>query len=258
MSRKTGVTPKNRALRTFARQDWTAVAIELAVVVAGILIALAVDQWADRRGERQLEGVYLARLHDELQTEYSIATAAEGWARARLEGVEKLADLTADPERAARSPNGVPWAIETASWRSFPRVSAFVYNELQDTGQMRLISSFELRRRLADHYDQLASVARVGEDRSAEERFDAATAGLLSLDELLTIERNQGERRLLATEPTRAVALARAFAGRPEAVREIASVGQHHMYNLRVIGEMKARIRVLDTLVRREQRRRGD
>jgi len=258
MARKRILAVRDRASRALTRQDWTAVAIELVVVVVGILIALGVSQWAEQQGERQRERVSLERLHDDLQIEYAVATAAEGWARARLEATGKLADFTAHPELAETSPSTVPWAIETASWRSFPRVSAFVYNELQDTGEMRLIRSFELRRALADHYGRLATDARVGEDRAAEERFDAAAAGLLSVDELLTIERMEGERRMLPTEGARALALARAFASRPDAVRELAGVGQHHQFNLRVIGEMKARIRALDILIRKEQARLGD
>lgn len=257
MASKTTLALKARTFKALARQDWVAVAIELVVVVVGILIALGVGQWADHRGERQRERVSLERLHDDLQIEYGVATAAEGWARARLDAIEKLADFTAHPEHAESSPSTVPWAIETASWRSFPRVSAFVYDELQDTGEMRLIRSFELRRGLADHYGRLATDASVGEDRAAEERFDVATAGLLSVDELLTLERRQGERRRLATEPARALALARAFAARPDAVRELAGVGQHHLFNLRVIGEMKTRIRALDALIERERQRLG-
>ena len=257
MPRKTALALKNRISKALARQDWAAVAIELVVVVVGILIALGVGQWAEQRSERQRERLSLERLHDDLQIEYAVATSAEGWARVRLEAIEKLADLTAHPEHAGLDPSSVPLAIETASWRSFPQVSAFVYNELQDTGQMRLIRSFELRRGLADHYGRLGTDARIGEDRAAEVRFEAATAGLLSVDELLAIERRPGERRMLPTQPARALALARAFAARPDAVRELAGLGQHHMFNLRVIGEMKTRIRALEALIEREQRRLG-
>lgn len=257
MPRKTALALKDLTFKALVRQDWAAVAIELVVVVVGILIALGVGQWADKRSDRHREQVSLERLHDDLQIEYAVATAAEGWASARLEATGKLADFAARPEHAEPSPSTVPWAIETASWRSFPQVSAFVYNELQDTGEMRLIRSFELRRALANHYGRLATDARVGEDRAAEERFDAATAGLLSVDELLTIERREGDRRRLPTEPARALALARAFAARPDAVRELAGVGQHHMFNLRVIGEMKTRIRALEALIEREQGRLG-
>ncbi|QIG54625.1 hypothetical protein G6N82_11075 [Altererythrobacter sp. BO-6] len=241
-----------------ARQDWLAVFVELVVVVAGILIALGFDQWAEERADRQRERQYLARLHDDLEIELSGVIAAEGWAAARLDAVEKLDSLIKTPERARNDPAMVPWAIETSTWRSFPAVSAFVYRELQDTGQMRLITSFELRRQLADHYGQIANDARVGEDRLAEERFDAGAAGLLSTQELLEFEELEGEVRELNVTPDRAEELARALAARPDAIREIPSVGQHHQFNLRVLGGMKARIGELQSLIESEQRRLGD
>lgn len=246
---------RGRLYASLARQDWMAVLVELVVVVAGILIAFGVGQWAEERADRQRELQYLARLHDDLEIEYAGATAAEGWARARLEAVEKLDELVEDPESARSDPGVAPWAIETATWRSFPSVSAFVYQELQDTGQMRLIRSLELRRRLADHYGEIATEARVGEDRAAEERFDALAAGLLTTEELQEFERREGDYRSIEISSDRAVAIARELGSRTEAVREIPSVGQHHQFNLRVLQSMKTRIRDLQALIRNEEER---
>lgn len=248
---------RKRLATGFARQDWFGVLIELVVVVVGILIALGVGQWADERADRNRERQYLARLHDDLAIELSGVDAAEGWAKARLSAVRKLDALIAAPELAREDPSIVPWAVETATWRSFPTVSAFVYEELQDTGQMRLISSFRLRKQLADHYGRIANDARVGEERLAEERFDASAAGLLTTRELLELEQQDGERRLLRISPDRAVSIARELAQRSDAIRELPSVGQHHQFNLRVLGEMRVRIRALQSLIESEQARLG-
>lgn len=45
---------------------------------------------------------------------------------------------------------------------------------------MILLQSVELRRMLAEHYQQIEHDARVGEDLSAQRRFEPATAGLLA------------------------------------------------------------------------------
>jgi len=245
-------TRRNRLLRSLRRQDWAAVAIELIVVVLGILIALQVDQWAQQKNDRELERTYLLRLKEDLAIEYADARAAEGWARDRIEAVEVLQKLASDPSAAADAPVDVPWAIETASWRSFPRVSAFAYNELQGTGQLRLLRSHALRRALADHYGRFALDAVVGEDRAAEEGFDEATAGVLTIGELTDVERAQGNRRDMAIDRSRALVMAADFAGRGEAVRRLPSMVQHHLFNLRVIGEMKARVRRLAAAVEQE------
>lgn len=129
---------------------------------------------------------------------------------------------------------------------------AFVYNELQNTGQMRLIRSVALRRQLADHYDDIAREAEVGEDRYAERIFDEGTAGLLTIKELEDIERGADAERGIAIGAERATALARQFAQRDAAVRQLPSVAQHHLFNLKVIGDMKRRIAALTAAVDRE------
>lgn len=244
----------NRFRVALSRQDWVAFAVELIVVVLGILIALQVNQWAQGRQDRDLEKTYLLRLKEDLQIEYARATDAESWAKDRLEAVELLNRLVADPALATSDPAAVLWAIESASWRSFPKGNSFVYNELQSTGHMRVIRSVSLRRKLAEHYAQLAIDAWVGEDRAAEEKFDEATAGLLDTKELMAFEEVGGDRRRVKIEQRRAIVLATGFSRRFDALAQLPSVAQHHLFNLRVIGDEKARLRRLVGAVENELR----
>ena len=135
----------------------------------------------------------------------------------------------------------MPWAVETATWRSFPQINAFVYHELQSTGRLTLLSSNRRRRSLAEHYAALQHDARVGEDLTAQYRFDAAVAGLLNIDELEAMERVAGDYRQLNIAPQRALAVAQAFGQRPAALAELPGLVQHHLFNLRVIGQMRQR-----------------
>ena len=231
-----------RFVRALSRRDWTAVFIELMVVVVGILVALQFDEWAQGREQRGIERTYLMRLKEDLQIERVRVGQAEGFARDRLAAVELLDRVAGDPTTAEGDPNLIPWVIETASWRSFPKTSAFVYNELQSTGRMSLIRSVPLRRALTEHYATIAHDARVGEERAAQEAYDAATAGLLTMAELTAIERVAGDPRRVAMARDRALALANALAGRPAALEQLPSLAQHHIFNLRVIGDMRTRI----------------
>lgn len=231
----------HRASERFRQHSWFGVAVDFVVVVAGILLALQLDGWAESREERRLEYVYLERLAEDLGIERSSMEAAERYARSRIEAARLLELLAADPQTGAAHPNRVPWAIETATWRSFPQINAFVYRELQSTGRLVVLRSESLRRRLAEHYTSLQHDARVGEDLTAQQRFDAATTGLLTIDELEAVEKVAGRYEQLEIAPARAVAIARSFRQRPVAVAELGGLIQHHTFNLRVISQMRLR-----------------
>ncbi|NKI36478.1 hypothetical protein HFP89_15010 [Wenzhouxiangella sp. XN79A] len=54
-----------RMIEHVQTQNWTAVALDFLIVVAGVFIGLQVANWNEVRKEGMLERVYLERLHDE-------------------------------------------------------------------------------------------------------------------------------------------------------------------------------------------------
>lgn len=229
-----------------ARQDWVAVGIEFVVVVFGILLALEVNQWAERHERRLVEHTYLMRLREDLVMERGETDRFRRVVERRLSAATLLERITKGTSTEVPDPRMVPWALETVSWRSFPRVHNISYGELQNTGQTNLIRSVALRRALADHYARTADHARPGEDRTSEDRFDAATAGLLSTAELMPVEKAAGNYDVMAPiSASRAAAIAAEFAARRAAVDELANLAQHHAFNLRVIGQMRSRLDAL-------------
>lgn len=241
-----------RFFRSLARQDWTTVLVELLVVIVGILLALQVDQWADGREHRTSERTYLSRLKEDLLIERARIDDAQGYAINRLAAVMLLERFAQDPSSKIEDAKRVPWAIETASWRSFPRINNFVYGELQSSGRMSLIRSVTLRRALAEHYAQIQHDARVGEDREAEERFDLVSAGLLTMDELMSIEDAEGNHARLNVSAPRARAIVKAFATRRAAADALPGLAQHHRFNLRVINDMRIRVDALIKIIDNE------
>lgn len=60
-----------RFARRLAQQDWFAVAIEFALVVAGVFVGLQVANWNDSRKDRALEATYLARIAQDIRSDIS-------------------------------------------------------------------------------------------------------------------------------------------------------------------------------------------
>ena len=61
-----------RLRRNLVEKNYAPVALELLVVVFGILIAFQIDRWAENRREREQEYEYLVRLKEDLQNVGSI------------------------------------------------------------------------------------------------------------------------------------------------------------------------------------------
>lgn len=231
--------------RAIGDQNWFAVAVEILIVVVGILLALQFDQWSQDRADRALEREYLQRLVEDLEIERGRIVDAIGSTENRLAAIRRLEAYVKEPISASDRPATVPWALETVSWRSFPKVNAFVFRELQSTGRLKLIRSVALRRALAEHYTEIEHDARVGEDLSAHQRFEAATAGLATTDELIAVEQAGGVLDRIEITPERARAIVDALAARPGAMAQLPALAQHHVFNLRAIEDMRTRTDML-------------
>ena len=55
-----------RIIHHVSTQNWTAIWLDLIIVVVGVFLGLQVQEWAQERDRRQLETTYTERLHDEV------------------------------------------------------------------------------------------------------------------------------------------------------------------------------------------------
>ena len=69
-----------RLAKRLREHDWFAAAIEVLIVIVGILIALQVSNWNEDRQDRARARQYAQRLHGELQTDLAnMASARRFW-----------------------------------------------------------------------------------------------------------------------------------------------------------------------------------
>lgn len=228
-----------------AEHNWFAVSVDVVVVVVSILAAFQIERWAESRRNQDLELDYLLRLKKDLQMEMERMQSALEYANERITAVKTLRQVLDTESSSTEVSNSLPWAIETSTWRSFPQITAFVYTELQNTGNMSLISSESIRRGLAEHYQALQHDAEVGQDLTAQHQFEKSTAGLLKIDELVAVEYASWNGGTVAVSPERYSEIVVAFKQRIEAAELLPSLVQHHVYNKKVINAAIKRVREL-------------
>lgn len=225
--------------------NYGALGVEIVVVILGILIAFQIDRWAQERREREQEHYYLVRLKEDLQFEIGLMVDSLEYAEQRIAAAQLLEEAATNPKIVTKRPNDFAQALERVTWRSFPNISAYVYTELQSTGNLFLIRSDVLRRDMADYYSFIQHESGVGLDLEIQNLFTQITAGILSTAELIDIQENDLSGRQVDITPERALEIAQAFAARQNAVDLLPSIVQHHSFNKIVIEASRDRAQQL-------------
>lgn len=229
-----------RLRKNLAEVNYSALALEIIVVILGILIAIQIDRWAEFRREREQEYDYLVRLKDDLRLEIHSMDEAIQSAESRIVAVVFLEEVVVNPSIVMERPDALPIAIETATWMSFPQINAFVYTELQSSGNLALIQSELLRRELSNHYASIKHFSRFGLDLNIQHQFDRLTAGILSTAELRKIEEETWNITTNNISIDRAIEIAQEFASRKDAIDLLPNVAQHHVFTQKVIASARS------------------
>lgn len=152
--------------KTVRELNWGTLTIELVILIVGISVGLQVSEWENRRSDRQLEREYLERLLvDFAETEKVLKQDFENLSASikRLSiGIGPLgkSSLTKeDHQKVAMS------ATASALVGRFGVVFGTV-EELKDTGNMRLLSSKELRIAIANLHQRYQQMIRISEMRN--------------------------------------------------------------------------------------------
>lgn len=140
-------------------------AVEFVIIVAGVLVALAVDEWREGHEQRADERAYVLRLARDIRFDSTFLVEGNRLRDEKIEVLNNLLDLapsrslTADQLRQAA--RGLALASRGA-WGSLPP-QRVTFDELLSTGSLALIRDQVLRQKIAEYYrDFDLVVARIG------------------------------------------------------------------------------------------------
>ena len=148
------MNPVRRFSDALRELRWAQVVLELALLIAGILIALAVDGWIDDRRDERAERRYLELLQRDLDSNLEVLAET-------LEFDEQQAAAAAMAYRALRADavplqdrDAVAAALNQLTARRTLRLARATYTDLLSTGNLRLIRNAGLRDRVVDFYER--------------------------------------------------------------------------------------------------------
>jgi hypothetical protein len=150
----------NRIATALRGRDWAAVAIEFAVVVLGIFVALQAENWNQERTNRQLEQVYISRLADETRANLSSLKQHEQIFEEKVQFIFSLPDLHLD-EAIQRDPDAFIYQLDNSAYVAIPDLRSETYEELESSGRLALLRDAQLRGAIASNLNDYRSVRPV-------------------------------------------------------------------------------------------------
>lgn len=129
---------------------------ELFVIVAGILVALSIDEWRSDMADNRLEREYLEAIRADLASDLDELELIRSEIKARREAAEILIaiDETNMPRTVAGQVDFVYQIHRAGMLRTFSPSRASI-EDLTSTGNLKLIRDRELRKALIDYYNQV-------------------------------------------------------------------------------------------------------
>lgn len=144
----------SRLMARLREHDWMAAAVELVIVVVGILIALQVSNWNQERVDRHRAQGYYRRIHADLSADLKNIDATLAFWRAVSDyGATAIAD------GEGGQPNDAPGWKTLLAWYQASQTMPFVpsdaaFSEMRSASDLGLIADESLRKRLDDYYSQ--------------------------------------------------------------------------------------------------------
>lgn len=136
------------------RQDWFAVLTEFVIVVAGIVVAIQLDNWNEARIRADRAVEYRARLAEDLRYDVTVM-------KRRNDYFGDVLNYALDAEAALSNkdpaPGENPWEVIRAAYQAgqaWPfAIFGATYRELQSAGELDLIGGAETMTLLSEYYD---------------------------------------------------------------------------------------------------------
>ena len=127
---------------------------ELIVIVAGILIALAINEWQTGRENRELEQEYIRRLIADMESNLFQAEYRIRWQQSIVENARRILPLAKSGTDPDLEPSHVVAAAYWASAITSPNWNAATHQELVSSGSYVILENPDLRGELLRFYEQ--------------------------------------------------------------------------------------------------------
>ncbi len=178
-----------RVIQHVRKQEWTAIAIDFVIVVAGVFVGIQVANWNETRRERALERVYLTRIAADLAKSTTDIDASIRRAQEREALGQLLMKAVSDEQPVRAEPGRFIAALLIASYTFTPGIRSLAFDEMTSVGDLALIQDKQLLDEISEYYTGIRESAQWGYIREAKQtQYMKFAAGILTHEQMNLID----------------------------------------------------------------------
>jgi hypothetical protein len=152
-------------------QNWTAVSLDLAIVVIGVVIGIQVANWNEDRVANQERAEQLVGLHAEFVDNISLFEAYISRLNEQADDIASLRKIIAEPENEFNAVDVNRMLMNVTSIPAFT-VNRTTLEEIERSGGFRQLSAVGLRKRLVNWNNAYARLLRSERDTIEQRDFN--------------------------------------------------------------------------------------
>lgn len=135
-------------------QQWTAIALDFVIVVAGVFVGIQASNYNTERAERRLESEYADRIVADLDQILTTAQYQRDFEREKSRQAMMAIGLTSQSASNRKSLE-LGNLLTLMFFRLSPNYESPTFNDLQNSGRIALIRDAELRKKLSAYFARL-------------------------------------------------------------------------------------------------------
>jgi hypothetical protein len=182
------VPHKKRGMMALIREMWAAYLIEIFVIILGISITLALEEWRDKNKEKQLEQLYLKNLLTDIEADHQSLGNAIAGTNKMLEGGNQLLGYMKDS-----SSNNISFYNVNSDVRAIlgrPKFTSHdaTFSDLKSSGNLHLLEDIQLKNLLFTYYSETQIIR---DNQDAEQQATISLSGSYFLKKFPLVNLNR-------------------------------------------------------------------
>ncbi|MFI5154923.1 MAG: hypothetical protein ACHQEM_01980 [Chitinophagales bacterium] len=167
------VTKGNRVFRLI-REMWPAYLIEILVIILGISITLALEEWRELGKEQKLERVYLSNLLTNIESDLNSLRYASSATQDLLKSGFELMQFVNEPVVSKMNNSKLDSNLKVLLSRPKFIAQDATFSDLKSSGNLRLIRDVQFKNLLFDYYNRGQNIK---ENQDAEQQATIMLVG---------------------------------------------------------------------------------